>query len=320
MLLSIIVPVFNPNIERFKRCINSLKEKDLFEDVELIIVDDASTDKSFLDCLVDVPHTYIRNEENLGPGLARQVGLDASSANYVTFVDQDDEFYGSYILKTVLEEEKEIPILLRTSQIVCDPDDNRKRIWDGSTVHGMIFNRETLNKYGIRFSDRFKTNEDLFFMSRIGAVSFHEKIPIFEDSGETYTWYLWEGSTSHKDGALTYFIENFDEYLGVQKEILTFVKEKWGITPYLIQRAHMLVSDLYCITMRFPELRTACSEAIHTIVYSTIESDVYNVLTVLAEHPDLYFESFTETVQRHGYFIPSETIKDFLINYERGAA
>lgn len=90
--LSVIVPVFN--CEKFlPRCIDSLLNQSL-KSIEIIIVDDASTDKTS----ALAKHYAFNNEniifqenpENKGAGYSRNVGLDLSSGKYITFLDADD--------------------------------------------------------------------------------------------------------------------------------------------------------------------------------------------------------------------------------------
>lgn len=309
MVLSIIIPIYNPDLEKFERCLNSVK-KDLSDKIELIVVDDSSPDKSFLNYLKDIKHTLITNPENLGQGLARQAGLDAANGKYVTFVDQDDEYYATHIFNDCILQEDEIPLMLRTSQVLCFQDGSRKTVWDGNTIHGMIFNKETLTKFDIKFSNKFRTNEDLYFMSLVGATSFHEKIPIFEDQQEGYTWYLWEGSTSHKEGEGIYFIENFPEYLEVQKEVLNYCISHWGITDYIKERSSALSADMYFISCIFPNLEENAKKCVKFVIDNIYDKEAQNLKDEIT--PEIYAESFREVCVRYGITIPPKTLYQFI--------
>lgn len=89
--ISIIVPVYN--VEKYlKRCIDSILNQS-FENFELILVDDGSTDNSgkivdeykSIDKRIRVIH-----KKNGGQGSARNRGLDIAKGNYIGFVDSDD--------------------------------------------------------------------------------------------------------------------------------------------------------------------------------------------------------------------------------------
>lgn len=90
--LSVIVPVYN--VEPFVReCLESIVSQP-FRDLEVIVVDDASTDNSrhiLAEYAEREPNvTLIALDSNGGLGNARNVGLDAARGDYVLFVDSDD--------------------------------------------------------------------------------------------------------------------------------------------------------------------------------------------------------------------------------------
>ena len=91
--VSVIVPVFNAE-KTIEDCLRNLVNQTL-EEIELILVNDCSTDRS-LDYLLAFEHYFpdkikiINLEENLGPGGARNVGLSYAAGKYVGFVDSDD--------------------------------------------------------------------------------------------------------------------------------------------------------------------------------------------------------------------------------------
>lgn len=89
--LSVIVPVYN--VEKYLReCIDSILTQDI-DEMEVILVDDGSTDGSGAICdeyaEKDGRVTVIHNE-NGGCSAARNAGLDIAQGKYITFVDSDD--------------------------------------------------------------------------------------------------------------------------------------------------------------------------------------------------------------------------------------
>ena len=90
-LITIIVPVYN--VEKYIReCIDSLINQ-TYKNLEIILVDDGSKDKSGeicenyanADSRVKVIH-----KENEGLGFARNTGLTVAQGKFVTFIDSDD--------------------------------------------------------------------------------------------------------------------------------------------------------------------------------------------------------------------------------------
>lgn len=90
--VTIVIPVWNPG-PGIKRCIESLKSQTL-EDIEMIFVDDCGTDDSMdkvrAAAAEDPRIRIIENEENIGAGQSRNIGIDAAHGEYLSFVDPDD--------------------------------------------------------------------------------------------------------------------------------------------------------------------------------------------------------------------------------------
>lgn len=90
-LISIIVPVWNAH-PYLEKCVDSILAQ-TYKNIELILVDDGSTDDSLEICRryerfderVNVLH-----KENGGQWSARNLGLDYCTGEYVGFVDNDD--------------------------------------------------------------------------------------------------------------------------------------------------------------------------------------------------------------------------------------
>ena len=92
-LISLIVPVYNTE-KYLKRCLDSLINQS-FKDIEIIIVNDGSTDgsKKIIEEYLEKDNRikYIEQEKNKGLLQARKVGNIHSSGKYVAYVDSDDE-------------------------------------------------------------------------------------------------------------------------------------------------------------------------------------------------------------------------------------
>lgn len=90
-LISVVIPVFNGQ-DYVERCILSLVNQ-TYKNIEIIIVDDGSADKSgeICDRLAEkYPAIRVIHQKNSGVGIARNVGIEAASGDYITFVDCDD--------------------------------------------------------------------------------------------------------------------------------------------------------------------------------------------------------------------------------------
>lgn len=95
MLVSVVVPLYNPG-RYFHNCIASLLGQSMLSsDYEILLVDDGSTDETpaLLDRLAaEHDNVHVFHEENSGwAGRPRNIGIDRARGEYVQFVDQDDE-------------------------------------------------------------------------------------------------------------------------------------------------------------------------------------------------------------------------------------
>ena len=89
--VSIIIPVFNG--ERYiEECLNSV-ENQTYTNVEIIVINDGSTDKTenILLSFQEKFNNIIKiTTKNSGAASARNLGMDAAKGEYIMFVDADD--------------------------------------------------------------------------------------------------------------------------------------------------------------------------------------------------------------------------------------
>lgn len=98
---SIITPMYN-SFHLMKKYFNTL-ENQTFQNFEVLIIDDCSTDDSFERLYEYAKKSSLkiriyRTSKNGGPGIARNIGIDAARGEWITFVDNDD-----WIDKALLE-------------------------------------------------------------------------------------------------------------------------------------------------------------------------------------------------------------------------
>ena len=181
--ISIIVPVYN--VEKYlSRCVDSILNQ-TFTDFELILVDDGSTDKSG-----DICDEYkskdnrvkVIHKSNEGVSVARNIGLDISTGEYIGFIDSDDYVELDMLRKIInLAKEKDCYVLeyaykiLEDNEVVDDKINNLKveviennvefaieRVIDNpfcNVVWNKIYKRDIVKD--IRFNRNFNICEDV---------------------------------------------------------------------------------------------------------------------------------------------------------------
>ncbi len=90
-LISIVVPVYNAE-KSIHKCIESILQQS-YENIELLLIDDGSTDKSGQICdeySSGYEWVYTIHIANAGVSNARNVGLEKANGDYCVFVDSDD--------------------------------------------------------------------------------------------------------------------------------------------------------------------------------------------------------------------------------------
>ena len=103
--LSIIIPVYNAG-RYIERCVKSITSQNI-EDIEIILVNDASTDNSLTECYslsrADSRIRVFNNDANGGASVARNKGISYALGEYIAFVDSDDYWTKDASIKEFLE-------------------------------------------------------------------------------------------------------------------------------------------------------------------------------------------------------------------------
>ena len=91
ILVSIVVPVYN--VEKFlDRCMDTIVNQ-TYKNIEIILVDDGSSDKSSEMCdnwAKKDERVKVIHKENQGAGMARNTGIENAVGDYICFFDSDD--------------------------------------------------------------------------------------------------------------------------------------------------------------------------------------------------------------------------------------
>lgn len=102
-MVSVVIPLYNKK-NQILRAIDSVLAQS-FQDFEIVVVDDGSTDGS-VEVLLragmqDNPRFSLVRQPNAGPGRARNVGVAHARGRYIAFLDADDEWRPPYLQKVL---------------------------------------------------------------------------------------------------------------------------------------------------------------------------------------------------------------------------
>lgn len=98
MSISVVIPIYNSALF-LRRCIDSILGQTL-QDMEIVLVDDGSTDDSGVLCdeyAEKYQNIKVYHKQNEGASQARKYGLSKAQGEYVTFVDSDDIVEDDYL-------------------------------------------------------------------------------------------------------------------------------------------------------------------------------------------------------------------------------
>ena len=92
--ISVIIPIYNLE-EYLENSLNSLVNQTIFEQLEIILINDGSSDKSYSICEQFAKKyknfVLIDNKINKGVSNARNLGIEKATSKYICFCDGDDK-------------------------------------------------------------------------------------------------------------------------------------------------------------------------------------------------------------------------------------
>lgn len=288
--ISVIIPVYNAEAH-IVACLDSILAQ-TFSDIEVIAVDDCSTDAS-AEILAEYQNKdgrlrVLRTEANSGQGTARNIGIENAEGDYLSFVDADDliapdfleRLYGTAI-ETGADIIKGLAHMVKAGDSVVDkdaysirpinsiiksiPKRERGKHFCFSYEHwSAIYKRNFIIQNGIRYGTS-RISQDTTFLIR--AAAYVPKIELNEEA--VYYYMQREGSTIHK-----YDLKRFYDSLDALSEQIDFINAKEVRTCYghlLSEIRNALGAHSYLCT----RISKAESDAYLKRVYSVVSRSIY---------------------------------------------
>lgn len=193
ILVSIIVPFYNSE-ENIRRCINSIVNQ-TYANLEIILVDDGSTDNSLTICeKYSKRDTRILtiHKKNEGVSIARNTGIDSSHGEWITFVDSDDWLERDFI-SVLLEHSKDADIIISNctknkeyyGEDIYDYVETYAKSISGTACHHKIIRSSLIKNNRVYFASRFNYGEDTLFS--LNLLQYCNGIKLLEYQGYHFT-------------------------------------------------------------------------------------------------------------------------------------
>lgn len=276
-MVSVIVPVYN--IEKYlEECVKSIMNQS-YKNIEIILVDDGSTDKSGILCdefgKLD-KRIKVVHKENGGAASAKNIGLDEANGEYICFVDGDD-----YIFKDFIE-------ILYNQLIKYNADISECSFYylykshiekDSFKSNNVIFtSQDYLNQYVDEWQSSLFWNK-LFKISVIGDIRFKQERRCIDDEFFTYKVILNATLITRSSNNKYYYRQRKSSAVQNSQNSIQKAKDALDI----------LVERYKLVTVKFPRLKKKYIEHdINNLYYISTVFDLNDELVSLFKK-NVYF-------------------------------
>lgn len=221
--ISVIVPVYNR--EKFiDRCVESIIRQ-TYKNLEIILVDDGSTDNSGTICDAWAKkdnRIKVFHKENGGVSSARNLGLDNSTGEYIAFVDSDDSLFSdAYMTAVRYMEEYNLDLLAFGVKTIWPERDSETKLdielfsqddWEkngaqflkalvgGGVVWNKLYKKDIISENNLRFDTKISMGEDTRF--NISYLEYADRIKCIPRV--LYNFYIFGQNTTSK-GMVGYY-------------------------------------------------------------------------------------------------------------------
>ncbi len=158
--ITIVIPAYKAE-KTIKKTLESIAFQTISDQIEVVIAIDNPSDDytSIIKSFPELEIKQIKCTKNVGPGLARQHGLDAATTHWVTFIDADDTFASPFAIESLAKaiEPNVIEVQSVFAQACPIPNQPTRFILHNEPTHpwvfGRLYNVDFLRQNKIAFSE-----------------------------------------------------------------------------------------------------------------------------------------------------------------------
>lgn len=197
VILNVIIPAYNAK-ETLDKTLMSLCLQRTKYKFDVLIVNDKSN-YNYKE-IIDKYSKYLTIieltlKENVGPGLARQRGIEHTNSKYIMFIDADDYLYSPYSIEFLINKHEKSICDVVVSNFIIERDNKREiKTQDNVWLHGKVYKREFIENNKVSFNSTRK-NEDSGFNRLLFLLN--DKIEYLD--AVTYVYQDNQNSITRKD-------------------------------------------------------------------------------------------------------------------------
>lgn len=183
-MVSVIIPVFNQE-KYINECLKSVLNQ-TYENIEIIVLDDGSTDKS-ADIIKNIAETDNRirfvKKNNTGVSDTRNMGVTLSAGKYIMFLDSDDWIETNTIEELVKKMNKLNVDVIRFNEMVYNKNSEKKydKFYDLSNKKINCKNSDILFKHFFSTKENIPCYSPTLFMKKDVVPKFNINLKYMED-------------------------------------------------------------------------------------------------------------------------------------------
>ncbi|MBC6910259.1 glycosyltransferase family 2 protein [Lactobacillus reuteri] len=292
LLVTIVVPVYND--EKFlRKCLTSIRNQ-THKKIEVILIDDGSTDKSakVISSFTEIdPRFHYFHKKNSGVSNSRNIGIEKARGEYICFSDADDilsDTYVEYLLNLSLKYNSDISLTTKMfdnfnmKQVVHEnirsitPEEATINIMNYNIpigVYSKLFRTKFLKEYNLKFNEKLYMGEGFNF----NVASFQRAKSIVCSDRKIYFY-----RRNNSNSATTKFsvdkCNNELEAINLLKENLILnsknINKAWEFARW---RTYSDVFDILVLAKQksnYPELYKTCKKVIRSSFFHVLGNNI----------------------------------------------
>lgn len=320
--LTVIIPFYNETFQDMKSNLFILDSQInvSWDEIEVLLVNDGNSNFDINTMMTSIPYEWNFNyrfvymDENGGPGMARQTGIDEAKGKYVMFIDADDCLHSSGVLSAflgIINDENSGYDIICSKWIEENKDESGNIFYinheyDKTWMHGNVYKKSFIDYYNIRHHKDLRVHEDSHFQ----MIAWARTDKILYLDAITYVWKYRDCSIVRKNNSEYSFSANGEFFKAIRlaydqvKEFNTEIMPG-SITQIMLYGYFTLMNPTY----QKDEFKDYYKEAVNEYIQLIGENIEY---LIFDDSNPLFIQTYMQEANRFNV-VPRYTVTDWLL-------